>query len=128
MKRLNVLYFIVMILLLALPAVSMPLFTNADSTENRELSPFPQLRKADGSLNTGYMEEFDLWIDDHIGFRTVLCDRRIGRLAVLRGYRGGLSECCDLKQTKYPKYGPYAGNDAELYGKTGRFLCFYRCS
>ncbi len=74
MKRLNVLYFIVMILLLALPAVSMPLFTDADSTENRELSPFPQLRKADGSLNTGYMEEFDLWIDDHIGFRTVLAE------------------------------------------------------
>lgn len=69
---LSVLYVIIFVLLLALPAVTMPLFHEDGAAEKRELAPFPSIKKEDGSFNDAFTEGLDAYIADHIGFRSAL--------------------------------------------------------
>ncbi len=72
MKKLTVAYVIVFIALLLLPSLTMPLFSDDGSTENRTLAQFPSLIKSEGGLNENYTDELDDYISDHIGFRRML--------------------------------------------------------
>ena len=72
MKKSNLIFIIIFILLLILPAVSMPFFANSPNTENRNPAPFPMLTDDNGSINVEYFDEFDAWVNDHIGFRNIM--------------------------------------------------------
>ncbi len=69
---LSVLYVIIFIVMLALPAVTMPLFRADGSAEKRDLAEFPQIKTEDGSFNFAFTEGLDAYIADHIGFRSAL--------------------------------------------------------
>lgn len=60
------------VLLLSLPAISMPFFRNAENTEKRELAAFPKWQLEDGSWNSNYTKELDQYVMEHIGFRSAL--------------------------------------------------------
>ncbi len=86
MKKLTVGFIIIYVILLALPAVTMPLFKGEVSTENRELSEFPELRGEDGAWNREYTSELDTWIQEHIGFRRWLVDANGAWQTILFGH------------------------------------------
>ncbi|MGN0345827.1 MAG: hypothetical protein ACI4DU_08045 [Lachnospiraceae bacterium] len=72
MKKLNVVFLTIFIILLLLPALSIPVFYSAENTENRELASFPALRTEEGNWNTEYTDQINDWVMDHIGFRQLL--------------------------------------------------------
>lgn len=73
MKKLTRIFVIVYILALAIPALAMPLFRDQKTSENRELSEFPKVKK-DGGWNEEFFSELDTWVNEHIGFRASLID------------------------------------------------------
>ena len=72
MKKLNIVFLTTFIVLLLLPALTIPLFYSTENTENRELALFPTLRTEDGSWNAEYTDQINDWVMDHIGFRKLL--------------------------------------------------------
>lgn len=74
MKKITRIFVIVYILALALPALAMPWFRNQKTSENRELSDFPEARAEDGGWNENFFGELDTWVNEHIGFRAPLID------------------------------------------------------
>ena len=74
MKKLTVIYLVLFVLFLALPAITMPFFQGDGNSEKRELSDFPQLKTEEGTWNTEYTDELDTWISEHIGFRSLLVE------------------------------------------------------
>ena len=99
MKKLNLIFLILVFGLLALPMLSMPFFRNQASAEKREMAPFPAVMK-DGAINSRFAGELDDYVRDHIGFRnqmvegnTVLMARLFGESAeddVILGKNGWL--------------------------------------
>ncbi len=69
MKKLHVIFIILAVLVMAVPALTMPLFKNAVNTEKRELSELPAVIREDGSFNPRFSVEMNTWIQEHIGFR-----------------------------------------------------------
>lgn len=45
-----------------------------ETTENRELEPWPELVQDDGTINVSYLPELGAWFEDHFAFRTLLVD------------------------------------------------------
>lgn len=74
MKKANVLFITIFILLLLAPSVAMPFFKDAENTEKRTLATFPTLRTEEGKFNAKCTDEFDAWVSDHIGFRSILLE------------------------------------------------------
>ncbi len=72
MKKLHVVFIILAVLVMALPAATMPLFANAVNTEKRELSKLPAVIREDGSFNQRFSVEMNTWIQEHIGFRNLM--------------------------------------------------------
>ncbi|MBP3238645.1 MAG: hypothetical protein J6M24_06170 [Lachnospiraceae bacterium] len=70
-EKKSIIFITIYFLLLLLPAVSMPFFKNAGNSEKRELAKAPKLFE-DGKLNTGFGNDVDAYISDHIGFRNML--------------------------------------------------------
>ena len=70
-KKKSIIFITIYILILLLPAVSMPFFRNAKNSEKRELSTAPKLIK-DGKLNTDIGSDTDAYLSDHIGFRNII--------------------------------------------------------
>lgn len=72
MKKIIQYFFcVIFILMLIIPL----LFSNlvqgtASEAENRMLAGIAKIIKSDGSYNSKFLEEFDHWIDDNIGFRS----------------------------------------------------------
>ena len=57
MKKLHVVFLILAVLVMALPAATMPLFANAVNTEKRELSKLPAVIREDGTFNQRFSDE-----------------------------------------------------------------------
>ena len=99
MKKLNLIFLVLVFGLLALPMLSMPFFKDQTSAEKREMAPFPSVMK-DGAINSRFAGELDDYVRDHIGFRnqmvegnTVLMARLFGESAeddVILGKNGWL--------------------------------------
>lgn len=85
MKKLTIIYLVLFVMLLLLPAVTMPLFKGQETTENRELSDFPNIKNDDGKLNSEYTDQLDTWISEHIGFRSLLVEANSTWQSVLFG-------------------------------------------
>lgn len=73
MKQRAIVFFIIIMFILAAPAVVMFAFPSAqgDSSENRELAPAPVLLTENG-VNMDFFNECDSYVSDHIGFRSQL--------------------------------------------------------
>lgn len=68
-RRIFILLFLAM---LVIPLVTTNLEEEKISvTENRKLAPMAHLRREDGSLNTHFLRDFDTWINDNIGQRSL---------------------------------------------------------
>ncbi len=99
MKKLNLIFLVLVFGLLALPMLSMPFFRDQVSAEKREAAPFPSVMK-DGALNSRFAGDLDDFVRDHIGFRnemvqadTVLMSKLFGESAeddVILGKNGWL--------------------------------------
>lgn len=74
MKKLTVVYLILFFVMLIIPAVTMPFFADAETSEKRELSEFPDITDEDGKFNDGFTGELGTYISEHIGFRTLLVE------------------------------------------------------
>lgn len=74
MKKITYVYIAVFIVLLFIPAVTMPLFRDDGSTEKRELAEFPSFVDESGKWNEDFTEQLDLYLADHIGFRKLLVE------------------------------------------------------
>ncbi len=74
MKKISIIFVILYVALLAVPAVTIPLFKADATAENRELSEFPKVKAEDGGFNKDYTDQLDVWIQEHIGFRQILVD------------------------------------------------------
>ena len=73
MKKLNVIFLVLVFGLLSLPMLSMPFFKNQESAEKREMAPFPSVMK-DGAVNSRFAGELDDYVRDHIGFRNQMVE------------------------------------------------------
>ncbi len=73
MKQRAIVFFIIIMFILAAPAVVMFAFPNVqgDSSENRELAAAPVLFTDEG-VNMNFFNECDSYVSDHIGFRSQL--------------------------------------------------------
>ena len=99
MKKLNLIFLVLVFGLLALPMLSMPFFKGQESAEKREMAAFPSVMK-DGALNSRVAVDLDDFVRDHIGFRnemvqadTVLTAKLFGESAeddVILGKNGWL--------------------------------------
>ncbi len=75
MKKITVVYLIIFILMLILPAALMFLLPeDGENTENRELSEFPSFFKEDGGFNEDFTQQLDTYISEHIGLRGLLVE------------------------------------------------------
>ena len=84
MKKLNLIFLILVFGLLALPMLSMPFFAEESSSEKRELAALPQVVK-DGKLNSNFAGELDDYVRDHIGFRSLMVESNTRLMAGLFG-------------------------------------------
>ena len=84
MKKLNVIFLILVFGLLALPMLSMPFFRDRESGEKREMAEFPPVMR-DGAINSRFAGELDDYVRDHIGFRTEMVEGNTVLLAKLFG-------------------------------------------
>ena len=73
MKKLNVIFLVLVFGLLALPMLSMPFFKGQESAEKREMAAFPSVMK-DGALNSRFAGDLDDYVRDHIGFRNQMVE------------------------------------------------------
>lgn len=75
-RKLNVLLIIIFVLCITLPY----LFAHRDregrasSMENRTLAKYPAIILEDGSVNKGYFQQFEDWINDNLRGRTVMVE------------------------------------------------------
>ena len=84
MKKLNVIFLVLVFGLLALPMLSMPFFKNQESAEKREMAAFPSVLK-DGAINSRFAGELDDYVRDHIGFRNQMVKGNTVLMAKLFG-------------------------------------------
>lgn len=82
MKKLNVIFLILVFGLLSLPMLSMPFFKDRESGEKREMAEFPPVMR-DGAINSRFAGELDDYVRDHIGFRTEMVEGNTVLLAKL---------------------------------------------
>ena len=82
MKKLNLIFLVLVFGLLALPMLSMPFFKDQESAEKREMAPFPSVMK-DGALNSRFAGDLDDYVRDHIGFRNQMVEGNTVLLAKL---------------------------------------------
>ena len=73
MKKINLIFLVLVFGLLALPMLSMPFFKNQESAEKREMAAFPSVMK-DGALNSRFAGDLDDYVRDHIGFRSQMVE------------------------------------------------------
>ena len=67
----NKIFVIAFLLLIALPLLFTNLRENVVSKDvNRTLAPQAKLYKDDGTVNENFSNEFETWLNDHIGFRS----------------------------------------------------------
>lgn len=81
--------------------------------ENRKLAPAPVLYYEDGTLNKNYTSDFELWINDNIGFRSSMV---IQNANIQFNVFGVLSNNSDM----------YLGPDGELNYATERIIIDYQ--
>ena len=84
MKKMNLIFLILIFGLLALPMVSMPFFGGQESGEKRELAALPAVTK-EGKLNSDFAGELDDYVRDHIGFRNEMITANTRLMAKLFG-------------------------------------------
>ncbi len=84
MKKLNVIFLVLVFGLLALPMLSMPFFKDQESAEKREMAAFPPVMR-DGAINSRFAGELDDYVRDHIGFRNQMVEGNTFLLAKLFG-------------------------------------------
>ncbi len=84
MKKLNVIFLVLVFGLLALPMLSMPFFKDQESAEKREMAAFPSVMK-DGALNSRFAGDLDDYVRDHIGFRNQMVQGNTVLMAKLFG-------------------------------------------
>ena len=72
MKKGLIIFITICILICALPLVGMTVRPTTESTENRELSPFPSLKTQEGQLNVNFFQEFEKFFSEHFAFRNEL--------------------------------------------------------
>ncbi len=85
MKKISIVFIIVYFGLLCLPAIAIPFTKNAKNTENRELAEFPKVKTEDGAFNDSFTDELELWISDHIGFRSYMVSFKSQMMSTLFG-------------------------------------------
>ena len=69
----NMVFVLLFLLIVSLP----PLFTDRENgrvseVENRRLASRPEIIREDGSVNTGFLRDFEKWFNDSVGFRSAL--------------------------------------------------------
>lgn len=79
MKKWGLLFIILSIAVCAVPLLGMTVRPTTETTENRNLSAFPALRKEDGTVNRQFFGQFETWFHEHFAFRNelVYADARI---------------------------------------------------
>lgn len=79
MKKAGLLFIIPSIVVCAIPLLGMTVRPTTETTENRNLSAFPQVKLEDGSLNRDFFSQFETWFSEHFAFRNelVYADARI---------------------------------------------------
>lgn len=75
MKKSDVIFIIVFVIMLAIPSLAMPAFKGETTSEKRELAAFPKLM-TDGKPNKDFTDELDDYINDHIAFRNLMISTR----------------------------------------------------
>ena len=68
MKKSYIAYIALIIIALMVPFVGMSFWMTTKTTENKELSQWPQLIE-DGKFNTDYLEEAGTYFEEHMAFR-----------------------------------------------------------
>ena len=82
-------------------------------TENRKLAPMARLYSGDGTLNKGFLADFETWLNDNIGFRSAFVSANAG----IRYYLFGvLPDNSDM----------YLGPEGELNYATDKMLKDYQ--
>lgn len=76
-KKFDIAFIAVFITLCLLPLLFMWTSKDTSETEKRELSEFPSLI-VEGKINSGFSTQFDTWISEHMGFRTLLVNLQSG--------------------------------------------------
>ena len=102
MKKLKILYIILLILICFLPLVLMPFFQNSAEIEKRELTAFPEFIK-DGKFNVDFSTEFESWFNDRLP---------------LRAYLLSASNFIKSEMLKAPSSNVIVGNDGWLFYET----------
>lgn len=68
MKKGYIAYIALIIIALMVPFVGMSFWMTTETTENKEMSRWPQLIE-DGNYNTDYLEEAGTYFEEHMAFR-----------------------------------------------------------
>ncbi len=76
-KKISITYITIYIVLCLLPLAFMWTTKDTSDTEKRELSSFPAFVK-EGKINSAFSTEFDTWISEHMGFRSLLVNAQSG--------------------------------------------------
>ena len=71
MKKLKIIYIVLLIIICFLPLVLMPFFKNNAEIEKRELTELPSFIK-DGKFNVDFSTEFESWFNDRLPLRAYL--------------------------------------------------------
>lgn len=70
-KKISIIFIIVYMAVCLLPLAFMWTSKDTSDSEKRELSEFPAFI-VDGKINSNFSTQFDTWISEHMGFRTLL--------------------------------------------------------
>lgn len=70
MKKKNLIYIILVLLLLLFPLVGMPFLGSEWSSETTALAEAPKLKTEDGKLNTAYISDAGRYFEDHFALRS----------------------------------------------------------
>ena len=71
MKKLKIIYILILIVICFLPLALMPFFQNSANLEKRELTAFPEFIK-NGKFNVDFSTEFESWFNDRLPLRAYL--------------------------------------------------------
>lgn len=72
MKKKNLIFIILVLLLLLFPLIGMPFFGSEWSSETTSLAEAPEIRTEDGKLNTAYISDAGRYFEDHFALRSDL--------------------------------------------------------
>lgn len=72
MKKCGLVFIIACVAACFIPLVGMTVRPTTESTENKVMSSFPQVKAEDGSLNLDFFEEFESYFNEHFAFRNEL--------------------------------------------------------